>query len=261
MELKDYDGAIADFDRLLELAPDDPDGLMNRAVARLETSDYRGAVADLDRAERASSTRTRLYRVREMARRALGDAVGADRDRATFLAKEPTDPRSWCARGELKLTLSPPDAEGARKDFDAALEQDPDYLSALRDKASVLGEHLGRYAEAIDVLDRILKLTPGAIGDRAGRAVLLARSGKAQEALREVEACATLPADAVVLYQLASAALVAGDRTRGIALLRAALRKEPSLATQMPADPDLQSVWKDAVFLNLFGAAKTLSGG
>ena len=55
--------------------------------------------------------------------------------------------------------------------------------------------------------------------------------------------------------RLASAALVAGDEPRGLALLRAALRKDQSLADVMPADPDLRSVWKNPAFLNLTAAA------
>ena len=260
MELKDYPGAAIDLDRFLEFLPDNPDGLLNRAIVRLETRDYRGAIADLDRAERAGSTHTRLYRVRELAKRGPGDTAGADRDRAIFLAKTPTDPLSWCARGELKLELSPPDRSGALADFDEALHLDEDNLSALRDKASVMGEDPGRRASAITVLDRVLELAPASVGDRAGRAVLLARTGRSVEAVRDVDAClAARPGDAMVLYQLASAALVAGDKPRGLTLLRACLRKEPSLALQMPTDTDLQAIWKDDVFLNLLAAARTLS--
>lgn len=260
MELRDYPGAAVDLDRFLERLPDNPEGLLNRAIVRLDTRDYREAIADLDRAERAGSTHTRLYRVRELARRGLEDTAGADRDRATFLAKTPTDPLSWCARGELKLELSPPDKAGALTDFDEALKLDEVNLNALRDKASVLGEDPSRRTHAINVLDRVLELAPGSVGDRAGRAVLLARTGKSAEALREVETClAARPRDAMVLYQLASAALIGGEKSRGLALLKASLRKEPSLAPQMPSDPDLHLVWNDDVFLNLLAAARALS--
>ena len=61
LELKDYAAAAADFDRFLELEPTDPDGLLNRAIARLATGDPRGAITDCDNAERNNSTATRLY--------------------------------------------------------------------------------------------------------------------------------------------------------------------------------------------------------
>ena len=80
---------------------------------RLLTGDSRGAVDDCDSAERHNCFATRLYAVREQAKRKLGDLVGADRDLAVFLAKKPNDPRSWCARGERKLAMTPRDAVSA----------------------------------------------------------------------------------------------------------------------------------------------------
>jgi hypothetical protein len=97
------------------------------------------------------------------------------------------------------------------------------------------------------------------VEDRAGRAVLLARVGRTAEALREVAACAPQARDGMTLYQLASAALVAGDKTRGLSLLRAALRKDASLGSLMPDDSDLKLVHKDAEFANLLAAAATLN--
>ena len=259
MELKDYAAAAADFDRFLELEPADPVGYLNRAIVRLMMKDHRGALADCDRAERNHCTATRLYSVREQARQGLGDKAGADRDLQTFLTTKPTDRLSWCARGERKLALEPRDAAGALKDFDEALALDPALLNALRDKASVLADDPRHYAEALKVLDRVLELAPASPADRAGKAVVLARLGRSAEALREVEACATQDGDPLVLYQLASAALLANDKPGGLKLVRSALRKDPSFAAQMPHDADLQTVWKDPVFVNLIAAANTLN--
>ena len=259
LEVGDAAGAVADFDRYLELAPGDPDGLLNRAAAKFRTGDDRGAVADLDAAERRGSTRTRLFALREQAKRRLGDTAGADRDRQTFLEHLPTDALSWNVRGEYKLASSPRDVPGALADFDAALKLDPLLLSALQNKASLLSEDPATHAKAIELLDRVLELAPDSVSDRAGRSVLLARVGRTAEALREVAACAPQARDGMTLYQLASAALVAGDKPRGLSLLRAALRKDVSLGSLMPTDSDLKLLHKDAEFANLLAAAATLS--
>lgn len=258
LELGDPAGAVPDFDRFLELAPEDSDGYLNRAIARLRSGDGRGAIADVNRAAGHGCTRTRLYAIRAEAYRLLGETAAANCDRATFLALSPTDALSYCARGQLKLEADPPDRPGARDDFDAALRLNCDCLVALRNKAHVLSE-LGQPAEALAVLDRVLELTPGSPGDRAGRAVLLARLSRTAEARREVEACAAGAADGMVLYQLASAALVAGDKPGGLALVRAALRKDPALGALMPTDADLKSVWTDPTFLELLAAARVLA--
>jgi tetratricopeptide (TPR) repeat protein len=186
----------------------------------------------------------------------LGDRTGAARDRQACLAKTPTDPLSWCARGELRLSSDP---AGALADFESALALDPDLLNALRGKASVLSEQLNRPVDAIKVVDDIMKIRPDSIGDRAGRAVLLARVGKAEEAKQDIDICARRTESAIVQYQLASAALVAGDKPRGLQLLRAAFLKDPLLGSNMPFDADLKSVWNDGEFKNLITAAGTLS--
>jgi tetratricopeptide (TPR) repeat protein len=241
LEVNDSAAAVADFGRYLELEPDDPD------------------VADLDAAERHGSTRTRIFALREAAKRRRGDTAGADRDRKTFLEREPADALSWNVRGEYKRDSNPPDAAGALADFDAALKLVPDLLPALRNKANLLSEHPATHAKAIELLDHVLELAPDSVEDRAGRAVLLARVGRSAEALREVAACAPRAHGGMTLYQLASAALVAGDKTRGLSLLRAALRKDAALGSQMPDDPDLKLIHKDAEFANLLAAAATLS--
>jgi serine/threonine protein kinase/tetratricopeptide (TPR) repeat protein len=258
LELGEHAAAARDFDRFLELRPNDPDGLLNRAMTRHGLGDDRGAVADLDAAERGGSTRTRLLALRSRVKRRLGDAAGADRDRAAFLARTPTDPLSWAARGEVKLTLSPPDARGAVEDFDRALALEPASLRALQGKASALSEHLKRPEDSLKVLDRIIELAPDSMADRAGRAVLLARLGRADDARRDIDACRRGAPSALMLYELASAALVLDDRPRGLELLRAALRKDPALGKLMPADPDLKSVWSDASFRALVEAAAVL---
>jgi tetratricopeptide (TPR) repeat protein len=259
IELHDPVHAAADFTRFLELVPNDPDGLLNRAAARFQSGDDRGAVADLDAAEKNGSRRTRLFALRSAAKRRLQDMEGADRDRATFLSSNPTDALSWNVRGEWKRDSRPRDVAGAHADFDAALALDPTSLPALRNKANLLSEDSAHWAEAIQILDRVLELAPESVGDRAGRTVLLSRVGRTEEALREVAACAAKTRDGMTLYQLASAALVAGDKSRGLALLRTALREDPAIASQMPDDSDLKSVQKDPEFLNLIAAAATLN--
>jgi tetratricopeptide (TPR) repeat protein len=265
LELRKFADARADFDRFLDLRPEEPDGYLNRAVARFRLKDYRGAVADLDRAEELGRPpSSRLFGLRAKARQMLGDTAGANRDRTTFLKSSPTDLLGWAARGESKLVGPPADPVGALADFEEALQRDSDFLPALRDKASVLSEHLGRVAEAANVLDRVLELVPDSMADRAGRAVLLARLGRGAEARRDAAACASSD-DPLTLYQAGCAYLLAAnrpaDRTAGLELLRAALYRGAAWGKTMTTDPDLKTVHDDPVFRALIAAAGVLSGG
>ncbi len=259
LEGKAFADAEADFDHFLELAVDDPDGLFNRGLARWERKNWKGAITDFDATERLGLKPNRLYLLRAEARAALGDADGAKADRKAALAIEPADPRGWAVRGEMKAASDP---KGALADFDAALALDPDFLPALRDRASVLAEQLGRPADAVASLDRVLGLNPDSADDRAARAVLLARLGKKAEARADADLAAASD-NPLTLYQAASAVLLAAERpehtARGLALLRAVLRKDPAWAKVMPTDPDLKGVHADKAFRELVAAAGVLA--
>jgi serine/threonine protein kinase/Flp pilus assembly protein TadD len=256
-----YADAEQDFDHFLTLRPEVPEAHHNRGLARLNRGDARGAIADFDEAERLGSATVELFDQRSRARRKLGDAAGADRDQTTALVTTPTTPNGWATRGELKLAVRPDDPKAALADFDSALVLDPDHLPALRDKASVLSERLGRPADAVAALDRVLELAPHSTDDRAGRAVLLARLGMTAEARKDAEACA-LSDNPLTLYQAGCAVLLGdpADTARGLTLLRAALRRDPTWAAHMPTDPDLKRVWGDPAFRELVSAAGVLAG-
>lgn len=262
LDLQAYHAAQEDFDRFLEMKPAAADGHFNRALARLSLGDLRGAHADLDEAERRGFRVNRLYVLRARAKRQLGDQAGADRDQQKALLIEPMDPRGWAVRGELKLAMRPADPVGALADFEAALRQDADFLPALRDKASVLSENLNRPADAVVVLDQILDLVPHATADRAGRAVVLARLGRKADAQRDAVACVNSD-HPLTLYQAACALLLHADspteKTRGLGLLRSALRRDPTWAKTMTHDPDLKGVQTDPAFRELIASAEVLA--
>lgn len=256
---KQFTSAEADLARFLELVPNDPDGVFHRGLARLERKDAKGALADFDAAEQLGFKANRLYVLRGRAKQALGDTAGAAADRKTAADIVPADPLGWVVRGELRAAT---DAKGALADFDEALALDPDFLPALRDRASVLAERLNRPADAVAALDRVLDLNPDAADDRAGRAVLLARLGKRAEARADAELAAASD-NPLTLYQAASATLLAGETrehtARGLTLLRAVLRKDPTWAKAMPTDPDLKGVHGDPAFRDLVAAAGVLA--
>ena len=255
--------ALADFDRVLAKHPDEPEGFLNRAVARVGANDPAGAIADLDRLEKRGAPFARLYFVREHARRLAGDAAGAEADFRAGLAKEPADARSWVARGEAKLRLVPPDAAGALADFEAGVKLDPGLIVAWEQVAAVLSEHLGRPDDAVVALGRVLELSARHLGARAGRAVLHARAGRTAEARADARACLDRDPPALVHYQLACAYLLTAagdaDRAQALGLLRTCLRKDPTWARGMPADPDLKAVHADPAFRTLVDAAGVLA--
>src|SRR5262249_41109826 len=132
------------------------DAYLNRALARQGMNNFPGAVEDLTRALELDPTCTRAYFMRARAREQGGDAAGAKADVAEGMRHEPSDEQGWVARGLARLAT---DLRGALSDFDRALDFNPRSLSALQNKAHVLGRS-GRNEEAARTLDRAVELYP-----------------------------------------------------------------------------------------------------
>jgi tetratricopeptide (TPR) repeat protein len=147
-------------------------------------------------------------------------------------------------------------------DFEAAVVADPDFRQAYENQAAVLAEHLGRPADAVAALDRAVERFPTYTLARSGRAVLLARLGRAGDARRDADAAVASDPSPLICYQAGCAYLLTAagpaDRAAGLALLRRALRQDPSWAKHMPADPDLKAVRDAAEFRKLIQAAGEL---
>ncbi|MGL4502860.1 MAG: tetratricopeptide repeat protein, partial [Planktothrix sp.] len=48
-DLKDYQGAISDYDKALKIDPNNAIAYINRGLARSELKDYQGAISDYDK--------------------------------------------------------------------------------------------------------------------------------------------------------------------------------------------------------------------
>ncbi|MCX7704465.1 MAG: tetratricopeptide repeat protein, partial [Planctomycetota bacterium] len=75
-ERGDYDGAIRDYDRAIELNPEYAEALYNRGVAKSKMGDWAGAIADFDEALELKPKYALAYAGRGEARMAKGDCYG-----------------------------------------------------------------------------------------------------------------------------------------------------------------------------------------
>jgi serine/threonine protein kinase/Flp pilus assembly protein TadD len=259
LRLREFAGAEADFSRALELRPGWPEAYVHRARARQENRQYQAALADLDRALEAGPASTRVFSLRARVRGLLGDEDGARRDREEELRREPADEEGWVARGVARL---PGDPAGALADFERAVRANPRSLAGLHNQAHVLSECLGRPADALKRLDRVLELYPDLVPAYGGRGVLRARLGEragaladAREALRRDSGGETL-FQAACVYALTSRK-EAEDRHEALRLLAQALRQGFGLDL-LETDTDLEPLRKDPQFRELVRAARAL---
>ncbi|HZF38920.1 MAG TPA: tetratricopeptide repeat protein, partial [Blastocatellia bacterium] len=85
----DFDGAIADHTRAIELKPGLAEGYNNRANALYARGDYAAAVADYDRALAINPRYAEVYANRGMLRLRTGRRAEADADFEQGLALKP----------------------------------------------------------------------------------------------------------------------------------------------------------------------------
>jgi serine/threonine protein kinase/Tfp pilus assembly protein PilF len=273
-----YRAARDDLGEAVRVRPDAHGAVVQRAIAAKELGEAalrqkRGDEAkkylaeseeSLTRALALKPNGTWVYFLRAAVRAKLGDAPGAKLDRQEGLRIEPDDAPSWIDRGYARLA-SPGKgaAEGALADFEKALELNPRSAAALQNKAHVLAERLGRPAEAVAVLNKAIDLYSGYVPALLGRGVLLARTGKREEAIADARRALELSNQPLTFYQTSNIYALTSkqqpeDRFQAFPLLSLALRGGFGLDV-VDQDSDMDPIRQEPEFRRLVQAARQLS--
>jgi serine/threonine protein kinase/tetratricopeptide (TPR) repeat protein len=258
LRLRDFARAKADFDRLIELEPQFTDGYVSRALALQNLRRYPEAIADLDRAADLGASPARIYFLRARVRELAGDAAGAKKDIEAGMRHEPADESAWLARGIARMQTDPASAAG---DFAAALAINPRSLTALQNRAYVLGRS-GQNAEAAKMLDQAVELFPDFVPSRSGRGVILARLGRWADAEADARESLRRDASPAIQYQVAGifSLLTRNDpkyKKEAFHHLTAALRAGFGF-DYIEKDGELDPIRGDAEFAKVLDGARAL---
>ena len=121
--LRDFAGAIPDYDKAIKLKPDYAFAFNNRGVAKDDLGDLAGAMQDYDKAIELKPDYALAFYNRGIAKKNLGNLAGAMRDYDKAIELKPDYALAFNNRGIAKINLG--DVEGARRDFKKAHELDP----------------------------------------------------------------------------------------------------------------------------------------
>ncbi|MDR2592497.1 MAG: tetratricopeptide repeat protein [Chitinispirillales bacterium] len=126
--LSDYQGAIDDYSKAIEIDPQDAGVYFNRGIAKSELSDYKGAIEDYSKAIEIDPQDAEAYVNRGAAKSDLSDYKGAIEDYSKAIEINPQYAKAYVNRGNAKSDLS--DYKGAMEDYSKAIEINPQYAKA-----------------------------------------------------------------------------------------------------------------------------------
>ena len=166
LSLGDHEGAIADYDRVIELNPKDASAYNNLGVARKKLGDLPGAIADYSRAIDLDPKFAAAHYNLALAKRQLNDYKGAIADYSRAIDLNPKYANAYFGRGIDKRNLG--DFPGAIADYDRALEINPQYAAVYNNRGYIKEKWRDRdgaeaaynYADAIADYDEAIKINP-----------------------------------------------------------------------------------------------------
>ncbi len=254
--LYDSVAVAADLTAVLRLIPGFAPARLHRAHALNRLGDRPGAVRDLSAV--LDTPDPGGMHVRAMLQRARlkwadNDTVGADADTAAALLFTPEDELGWLMRG---LARAETDPAAALADMERAAHLNPRWAEPLQNQANVL-EKLGRYDDAVRVMDRLLALGTTNPLLIVSRGVLLARLGKFDAAFKDVDAAhprdtrRPVRARAAAVYAQASGEKPAYKR-KALDLL-ASLVKDGHPMANLAAEDDFVRLKDDPEFQAIVG--------
>ena len=157
LQKHDYAGAIADFTRLIEMAPRAAGAYNLRGLAKHFTGNQVGAEADFSAAIALSPRYPDPYLNRGNLKQDKGDFAGAATDYHHALEANPKYGKAYVGLGSLKFIQK--DYPGAETDYGRALTLEPSNATAWHDRA--LARHKQDHdADAFADLNRAISLNP-----------------------------------------------------------------------------------------------------
>ena len=115
-ESNNHKGAISDFDKTIEITPDDYLAYYLRGSSKRELGDYSGSIADLTKSIELKEDSFQVYFERAFAKISIQDFRGGVSDLTKAIEINPNFPEAYSLRGFIKKE-SLNDSEGACTDF------------------------------------------------------------------------------------------------------------------------------------------------
>ena len=197
MESGNYDEAITDFDRAIELDADNAEAHSHRGSAKSHIGDIEGAIEDFDRAIEIDADDVGAYVQRAIGKQHKDDHQGAIADWSHALELKPDDGGWYVNRGMVKEIIG--DYDGATADYNRAAEVEPNYEVAYIARAYIKRKQ-GDYEGAVADYDRVIELWPDDAAAYSNRGFAKSQTGDYEGAIADYDQAIKLRPDDVALH-------------------------------------------------------------
>jgi tetratricopeptide (TPR) repeat protein len=145
--LQQYDKAIADYAKIIQINPQDAEAYTNRGITYTDLQQYDQAMADFAKAIQIDPEYADTYYHRGLAYQKLNEIMPAKADFAKAIEVNPQYAEAYNSRGIAYYYLQ--QYEQALADFSKAIEIYPEYAEAYYDRGLVYCCILKQYEQAI----------------------------------------------------------------------------------------------------------------
>ena len=178
----DYQGAIADYSRAIELNPKYAIAYKDRASAKGLAGDDEGALADCNEAIELNPRYALAYANRGGAKGEKGDLDGAEADCNRALELDPNCALAYDNRGTIKSRKD--DLDGAIADYDQAIKLSPKNAFTYNNRGAAK-ESKGEYYDAVVDFNEAIQLDPKFAIAYVNRAGAKMRKGNYDDAVAD----------------------------------------------------------------------------
>ncbi|MET7981376.1 tetratricopeptide repeat protein [Streptomyces sp. NPDC005281] len=185
----EYTRALAEYDRALEIDPDEARVHYGRGLTHQLRGDFPAALAAFDRADELRPGTAWIIAERAETRRMAGSVEEAEADFDRAVALDPTNADAVASRAVCRHALGR--FEEAATDFDRALSIDGDLLWPLVRRAR-LRRDTDEWEQAFADLDRAARLEPDSAWVASERGDTYRLAGRFEEAVAELGRAVTL---------------------------------------------------------------------
>ena len=157
-KVRQYAGAIADYDKFIQINPDYTEAYFKRGLVKARLKQYDDAIADFDNAIRLKPNYVEAYYHRGLTKTLIGVPAAAIADFDNAIQLKPHFAEAYYYQGFTRM-VKLEQYDDAIADYDNAIRLKPDYAEAYyrRGDAKV---KLKQYAAAIADYDNVIRLKP-----------------------------------------------------------------------------------------------------